>query len=369
MKSGISLKDLAVEIERRAAAKKDYVVGVDNLAMLEPKPENKTMGLTLQLADRDAVGINTLAHRQIGEYLQIPAKYYDRMKDEQPALLVDNVNTWFKADPKARRMIRTLDGNARAFLSDRYRPLENEELAEAILPVLLDLDVEVMSSEITEQRLYIKAVHKSIRKDMPVVAKNARWGDGSHHIFRTQSPGIVISNSETGCGALSVETSIFDHVCTNLAVFGQHSMRQHHVGARHQIADQMAHLLTDETRRVSDKALWLQVRDVVRGAFDELQFGKRVDQIAELGECRIEGDPVEVINLTSRRLKLTEDEGKSVLRHFIEGGNLSALGIYNAVTRTAQDADDYDRASEMERMGGRLVELPRSEWREIAKAA
>lgn len=60
------------------------------------------------------------AHGQIAQRLDIPAKYYNRMRSEAPALLAANVNNWFQEQPE-RRMIRTLDGKARAFLSDRYR--------------------------------------------------------------------------------------------------------------------------------------------------------------------------------------------------------------------------------------------------------
>jgi len=35
-----------------------------------------------------------------------------------------------------RRMVRTLDGSTRAFLSDRYRPLDNFDLAHEVFHVL-----------------------------------------------------------------------------------------------------------------------------------------------------------------------------------------------------------------------------------------
>ena len=35
-----------------------------------------------------------------------------------------------------RRLVRTLDSNARAFLSDRYRPLDHDEILERVLPAL-----------------------------------------------------------------------------------------------------------------------------------------------------------------------------------------------------------------------------------------
>ena len=60
------------------------------------------------------------------------------MRSDAPALLAHNVNHWFKTQP-AERMVRTLDGKARAFLSNRYRRLDNFDLLHAVMPVLAEL--------------------------------------------------------------------------------------------------------------------------------------------------------------------------------------------------------------------------------------
>jgi hypothetical protein len=75
---------------------------------------------------------------------------------------------------------------------------------------------------------------------------------------------------------------------------------------------------------------------------------------------------VEVVAATARRLTLTEGEKSSVLQHLIRGGDLSAWGLANAVTRTADDAADYDRVTELEAAGGRVIELPQADWRALA---
>ena len=36
-------------------------------------------------------------------------------------------------------MVRTLGGTARAFLSERYRRIDNYEIAEAVLPIISDI--------------------------------------------------------------------------------------------------------------------------------------------------------------------------------------------------------------------------------------
>src|SRR3970040_5988 len=79
-------------------------------------------------------GITNLARRQLADKLKIPFTYFERMRTEQPALLDRNVNTWLQTDNE-RRMIRTLDGQVRAVLSDRYRRLDNFDLAENVLPL------------------------------------------------------------------------------------------------------------------------------------------------------------------------------------------------------------------------------------------
>ena len=43
--------------------------------------------------------------------------------------------------------------------------------------------------------------------------------------------------------------------------------------------------------------------------------------------------------------------------------------MLNAVTNLANDTDSYDRASELELLGGRILDLPANQWHEVAIAA
>jgi hypothetical protein len=319
------------------------------------------------IGGQHAFGINGLAHDQIGTHTGIPSKYYDKMLAEEPQLLATNVNKWFQKYP-APRLIRTLDGRVRAFLSDSYRPLENHDLAEAVLPILLDMKLDIMSCEITERRLYIKAVDERLKRDVP---SGRKMGDGSHHFFDTCSPAVIISNSEVGFGQLSVDSGVFTKVCTNMAMIAAQGMKRRHVGARNALTDgeTMRHLLSDQTKRATDKAIWMQVQDVVKGAFNEAKFTAITDKMAGLSQDKIEGDVVKVVDFSAKQFGFSEGEGKSVLKHLIEGGDLTRYGLFNAVTRAAQDIESYDRASEFEAIGGNIIELPKNDWQRLAKAA
>jgi hypothetical protein len=360
MKTGKTLVELATEIERRANAKSDLVASTKNMGM--------TLSGELCVGHDKSFKINDIAHNQIAQHLEIPTKYYDKMQTEAPALLANNVNEWFTRHP-APRMVRTLDGTARAFLSDKFSPdMENEDLAQAVLPVLFDLNLDIMSCEVTDRRLYIKAVDKKVSREL--AKTGARFGDGGHTIVRVTAPAITISNSEVGHGALSIQGGVYDQFCSNLASFGERSMRRAHLGGRQSIADgELYSMLSDKSKRLDNAALWSKVRDVVRGVFDLGQFNALVDKIEGTQADKIGGDVVKVVELSTKRLGLLESEGKSVLRHLIEGGDLSRFGLYNAVTRMSQDVESYDRATELERIGAQVIELPKADWQVLAEAA
>lgn len=364
MKAGLSIIELAREIERRAEAKRDFIAPAPQMKVEVDAEANAPR---IVLDGQRPMAINQVAHGQLAEYAGIPMPYYRRMLEQEPSLLATNVNRWLQDAGKAqeRRMVRTLDGNVRAVLSDKYRPLENEQLAEAILPVLMNMNLMILSSQITETRLYIKAVDRNIEKDVPTGRK---IGDGSHCFFDTLSPGITISNSEVGYGALSIETCVYTKMCTNMATFGA-SLRKYHTGGRAELSDGVYQLLTDQTKRLTDAAVWAQTRDLVAAAFDRAKFDALTDKIQAAAEDRIEADVVKVVEVVGQKYGLNQGERKGVLATLIEGGDLSRYGLHGAMTRYSQDVEDYDRATEFEKLGGKIIELPKNQWEEVLKQA
>jgi hypothetical protein len=134
--------------------------------------------------------------------------------------------------------------------------------------------------------------------------------------------------------------------------------------------EDLEEVLTDATKRKTMEALWMQVRDVLASAFDHEIVAKRIEQMAATAENKLPAASVEkVIEVVQERFGLNGDERNSVFEHLIAGGSLTQYGLANAITRTAQDAGDYDRATELEYMGGKVIELPRTEWAALAEAA
>jgi hypothetical protein len=347
MKTGKTLTEMAMELERQSAFKRDLVADTRTLEMTPQGDLIIHNGTPLELS------VTNHAHSQIATRLEIPKKYYERMRTEAPALLATNVNQWFQSQPK-RRMIRTLDGNARAFLSDRYRRLDNYELAQAVLPVLSGMGdgIQIVSAEMTDSRMYIKAINQRLELEV-------KKGD-------VVQAGICISNSEVGLGSLKVEPLIYRLVCLNGLIAEDYATKKYHVGRT--VEDEAYELFSDETLKADDKAFFLKVQDTVRAAVDIAKFGQIVERMREATERRIEGNPVQAVEVLSEKFGYNQDEQSNILTHLIQGGDLSAYGLMNAVTRTSQDLDDYDRATELERGGSQVLSLPASSWKAIAMA-
>ena len=93
-----------------------------------------------------------------------------------------------------------------------------------------------------------------------------------------------------------------------------------------------------------------------------------VEQMRDATERRIEGNPVTAVEVLGDKLNVNQEERSGILTHLIQGGDLTAYGMMNAVTRTSQDVESYDRATELEAMGSQVLSLPKATWREIAVA-
>ena len=177
----------------------------------------------------------------------------------------------------------------------------------------------------------------------------------------------MISNSEVGLGALKVEPLIYRVICTNGMIAQDYSKKRYHVG-RNAEEGEAYELFRDETLKADDHAFFLKVQDTVRAAVDVAKFSTIVERMREATEQRIEGNPVRAVEIASDHLGFLKEESSSILQHLIQGGDLTAYGLLNAITRTSQDLNDYDRCTELERDGSRVMSLQASTWKSIAMA-
>ena len=100
-------------------------------------------------------------------------------------------------------------------------------------------------------------------------------------------------------------------------------------------------------------------------AIDKAMFSKVVDRLKHAKTQKLGGNPGEVIRLTGKVYDFTNKEQTGILRHPVEGGDLSKYGLSNAVTRTSQDVKDYDRATELEGIGWKIATMEPRLWEQV----
>jgi hypothetical protein len=344
---------LAAEIQRLQATKQDYVVDTRRMSFTTPDAVSL---LTFDAEDGGTAGgpVNEFAHRQLREWAGIPAKYYDRLRADAPALLDTNVRHWLYDEERERhvRMVRMLEGRVRAFLSNRYRRLDNFDLMEkAVGPELAKHEgLTFHVASMTPDRFYLRAV-------LPRLQASIRVGD-------EVQAGVQIRNSEVGDGKLEVAPFVWRLVCLNGMVRADMSLGRYHVGRE---AEDTLAIYRDDTLAADDAAYWLKVRDAVGAALSDVTFGRIVAQMQAAATGERVADPVAATEKLAKQHDLTETEGGSVLTFLAAGGDLSQWGVANAVTAAAKQADSFDRQEELERLGGELVALPAGEWSKIAR--
>lgn len=353
MKTGRTLRDLAQELHRQLASKKDMIV--PSAFLRHSTDEAGVPRITIEGAGAPlGYGVTPLARRQLAEKLKIPFNYFERMREEHPALLDRNVNTWLQSED-SKRMIRTLDGNVRAVLSNRYRRIDNYDVVESILPVLERLpNAKFESVELTETKMYLKVVTPDLKTEM-------RPGD-------VVQAGVVVSNSEVGHGMAGAQPFLYRCICSNGCIAPDFSLRKLHVG-KTLGADTDVTVFKAETLEADDRAFLLMLRDVVEAAVSEATFMQMAEKLKKTLGIPLVGNPVKTVEVLAQRYSLNDEERSGVLRHLIAEGSLTGYGLINAVTHYSQEVEDYDRATEFEVLGGKLIELSPSEWKPLTEAA
>lgn len=336
MLNGRSIQAVAQELDRQLKTKHDFIVPTSFLMFTE-------LGLLANKKSDKQIKVRDHAHGQIAAHLGIPLPYYKRMLSADPLLLSQNVNAWWaKQDTGTKRMIRTLDGECRAYLSDRFLPIDNWDFLNAVLPQITAAGCEIVSAEVTENRLYVKAL-------APKITGEIKKGD-------IVQAGIILSNSEIGQGRVNISPLMYRLVCSNGLIVEDYAVRKNHVGRRVKDEDiETNGIYSRETIKLDIVAFLSKAKDTVKAVLDQTVFNKIVDKARQSAGQPIT-NPEDAIEDVTGRFGLTEEERGGVLSSLIAGGDLTKWGLVNAITETAHKVvTDYDRSVELERVGGQLL--------------
>jgi dTDP-4-dehydrorhamnose reductase len=141
--------------------------------------------------------------------------------------------------------------------------------------------------------------------------------------------------------------------------------RKTHVGKVVTPIEGTMQILSTETMEAEDKAFILRLRDAAKVAIDEEMFQQVVNKLQQSEGQKLTGNPGDVVKLASKVYDFNKDEQTGILRHLVEGGDLSKYGLANAITRTSADLKDYDRATEFEEIVWKAAIMENELWEQL----
>lgn len=373
VKTGIraaSLDDLATLLMDQHARAVDVVVAADNLHAGNDGAL-RVDGLTEPVLTEDGVTLvdglyvpTRLAMGQLGDALGVPTAYVRRLADVHPELWAENVNGWLAHEQyrDKKYLVRALKGDggpgvARAFLSDRYKVIDNLDVLMAALDGLRDagLNVTIPSADLTDSRMYVKIWAPQVAQAAERLLAGYRspfdfgerrandqrvWTEAGPVVFA----GMVISNSEVGGGAFSIAPQVVYQICANGMTISRESLRKTHIGGK------LEEGVIDWSELTQRKALELvraQTTDAVRTFLSPEYLAGKVAELEAVAGAPVT-DPAKTIEVVSKKLSYDKATAADLLRHFTLGGQLTAGGVANAITSLAQTLEDADKAHAME---------------------
>lgn len=347
MKTGMTLQELASTVISHRSGKTDYVAPTEALRF----GLTDSNAIRLQVGDGVDLGLRPNATAQVTDFLKIPRRFASMLQDRAPEVLLANLNG-LMGKAEGRRMVRTLDGDARALLSPSYACIDDEIIFDGLYPRLMGLGAQIVSCNVSEDYLHLKAIFGHLEGEI-------RKGD----IVRW---GVSIRNSEIGKGAFSIDPWMERLVCTNGMRVTEHSRRRAHLGGSYLDGDGSWIAMSSETSDLKVRAIVSEMGDHLSALASRETFNRIVGELRDRADDPLPAEAPRVVESLSARYNLSKPESESCLMALAAGGDMSRWGLANAVTVLANTTQDYDRASDLETLGGKIMTLGERDYRALA---
>ncbi|MEH0572732.1 DUF932 domain-containing protein [Streptomyces scabiei] len=299
-----------------------------------------------------------VADEGISDKLRIPLAYLRRMRAENVPLLDENVNAWLREGPERRFLLRAFrsengpgmpgEGVARALLSDSYKLMDNLDMLLAALDGVKQSGhpTRITGCDLTDRRMYVRVESEAVA----IQARNLLRGYRSPFDGRSGdelpmiSAGFVITNSEVGAGAYTITPRAVIQVCRNGLTQTKDVMRAVHLGGKQ---DEGVVNWSGQTQRKTLELITSKTTDAVRTFLSREYVEAKVHEM-EAAAGKTLDEPTKTIEHVTKSLSIGTETKDRILSHFIRGGQMTAGGVMQAVTSTAQTLTDADQAAALE---------------------
>lgn len=338
MKTGTEIKTVLKHINEDSKNKNDYLVDLKDMDIVTDSVTNyphlkaKHMDKYFHMTDR---AINQLCGK-----LKIGRQYIQKCLPESVDLVAHNLNFWINRRDNRELMVRTYDHghdnvDVRAILTNRYKRIDCDVVANHCLDKLMDLDVKFKYSYYDGDRMNITAVTPKVEGE--VVKGDVVQG------------GITITNSEVGNGSLMIKPFIYRLVCTN-GMVAPHYYNQFyakHVGA----------IVIDPTEDEQWKVTVEKMQKQLELVANPEVFNENLLKLQQSTKEKMNSN--QIVQLAKRQ-GITDSERAGIferLDHYVSDQfTVSKYELSNAITNMANDEEMSDqRARFFQELGGMII--------------
>lgn len=368
------ITQIAQQVKLMEDTARDIVADRKQLALVKT-PDT---GLCITVGGMDnpeMFAVTRRALRQTCSSLKLPLRYADRLIEAgHTDLLIDNVNRLFVREPK-RHMIRTLDGAARALLSDRYRAISNYDVLKVVANEIGKIGGELWDLRCDDDGGQFRAlvVNKDVKEQVNMdrdFGGRWRWSPtdrGDPFLY----PAVTIRNSETGEGSYDCSLSLLNGICCNYFVW-EKAITQVHLGKAKGVGELV---FSEESQGLEAQLIVSRTRDVLRAAFDPEKFRAIANKVNETTTRNLPDDAkaTEVVNAAVKLCGMHEEHAEMVLELFLGLGDRTQFGLANAFNEAVNPANRDpvimdDEVSMFEDAAGQLLALDAKKFGALVRA-
>lgn len=287
------------------------------------------------------------ALEQAASRVDLPVTLVNRFLGEPYGgeLITDALNTVYKNRGEEKFLVRSSDAEIRGVLSDTYRRMDSGPILDAFARTCAEIGAVPIEGIGGDLRFSVKAL---IPKTYTVGKQ-----EGNEEVFAF---GVSLSNSDFGCGALSLQFFLWRIWCSNTAT-REDSLRKVHLGKR--LAENIEY--AKETYEADTNAMAFMVRDHVRGILSPPKIDEAVATLETAMETSVEpkkffdkGGELEKLKLTRAEIDATRETFNNGDVEILPRGT-SVARMAQAVAWLAQSAAP-ERRLELERAAGIIME-------------
>lgn len=371
------IEKIAREAQRRTAARKgnDFVIPRTGLGVTLDL-QNR-LALTFKNGSDHVVPLKRGALQQLAGATKVPSTFLDRLTrsghhDLAAAtlseLLVREHET--EGGKSRKHLVRALDGEVDAFLSDSYRAIPNDAVLAVALEEFEKAKVQVWDLRITDVDFHVLAfaphISGEITKDRKFSGMS-RWEGKEGDVLNA---GLRLTNSETGHARFAATSAILRRICCNFNIWADVIARTH-LGSK--LEEGVQDFTSLETKSLEDAALVSKLRDAIRGTFDPATFRRLIDRVNETTTRELGDEPTVVVDAAIKLHGLDESRRESIIEQLYRSGDKSQYGIVQAITAqvnptNAGELPDETRTA-FEEAGGKLLALGDRDWTSFLRSA